>query len=84
MYREIEPDEFVQDLSSNMLWCYDKKKLLKEACPEAVIEDLDVSEIRNFLSEFVLEKCKIVLIDSKQPFHTTEAPEKYFGTRYRI
>lgn len=37
------------------------KNILKEVYNEAIIEELDVADIRAYLADFTLEKCKVVL-----------------------
>ena len=51
--------------------------------------EVDVADVRKFLCEFTLEKCKIVLLGNekipepnKQP--TASKVDIYFGTRYDI
>ncbi len=62
MYRVMEQEDFVVSLSHILLSTHNKTKLLKDVNPEAIIESIDVVNIKALLGEFTLEKCKVVIV----------------------
>ena len=71
------------------------KNILKEVYNEAIIEELDVADIRAYLADFTLEKCKVVLCgnelfdQNKYSVKLTEPisqlkKDKWFGTKYQL
>ena len=48
-----------------MIYTQDPAKIIEQVYSEAIIENIDIQDIRDLLSEFTLDSCKVVLIVSK-------------------
>ena len=62
MYNVQEQEDYVSALSPQMISNTNKAKLLEKVYPEALIDEIDIDDIRDFLSVFTLDRCKVVLL----------------------
>ena len=65
IYNVPEGEGQVQNLSSKMIYNQgfrDQSRLLEQVYSEALFESIDLEDIKETLSQFTLEKCKVVLM----------------------
>ena len=65
LYRSVDPEESVCTLANRMLITSNPGKILEEIYGEAIIETIDVQDIRDFLGEFTIDKVKVVLLGNQ-------------------
>ena len=45
-----------------MVYSLNPEKILEQIYPESIMEDIHVEDIKEILSQFTIEKCKVVLM----------------------
>ena len=65
MYNAPEPENIVDSLSRAMTTSNVRNKILENIYPEAIIDHIDIEDIKKLLAEFTLDKCKVLILGKR-------------------